>query len=377
MSGNTAVMSKATLLVVEDEPNLLLGIRDILELDDYEVILAQNGKQALKALHDSSNRLPDLIVSDIMMPHMDGIDLLREVRKQAEWVAIPFIFLTAKGEKSDVQRGKMLGVDDYIIKPFDADDLLVAVDSRLRRQQALNQVQADVISSIKRNILTILNHEFRTPLTLIIAYADMLKENNIEAMNEEDLLLFLREINTGASRLRHLIESFILLVELETGDAHKAFDVRKQRIIDMDNIIRAACDQALASAEVPRPCHIHIDTALPPVMGDREYLVTILRELLDNAIKFSEPPAPVTVQAYADNNEVIIEVIDSGRGIPESELEFIWNTFYQVNREHFEDQGAGSGLAIVKALTEIHNGRCGVVSQHGKGSCFTLALPLL
>jgi two-component system, sensor histidine kinase and response regulator len=371
------IMSKATLLVVEDEPNLLLGIRDILELDDYEVILAQNGKQALQALQDSSDHLPDLIVSDIMMPHMDGIDLLREVRRRSEWVTIPFIFLTAKGEKADVQRGKLLGVDDYLIKPFDADDLLVAVDSRLRRHQALNQVQADVISSIKRNILTILNHEFRTPLTLIIAYADMLKENNIEVMNEEDLLLFLREINTGASRLRRLIENFILLVELETGDACATFELRRQRIGDMESIIKAACDQITGSAETQRACHIHIDTVLPPIMGDRDFLIIVIRELVDNAIKFSEPPAAVTVRAYAENNEVLIEVMDSGRGIPENELEFIWTTFYQVNREHFEDQGAGSGLAIVKALTEIHGGRCCVTSQYGKGSCFTVALPVL
>lgn len=369
-------MAKATLLVVEDEPNLLLGIRDILELDDYDVITAQNGQQALQLLQESGERLPDLIVSDIMMPHMDGIDFLREVRKKVDWVTIPFIFLTAKGEKADVQRGKMLGVDDYLIKPFDADDLLVAVDSRLRRQQAINQVQAGAISNIKRNILTILNHEFRTPLTLVIAYADMLKDNDVDSMNDEELLLFLREINIGADRLRRLIENFIMLVELETGDAYKTFEWRKHLIDDVRPIIQMAYEQVMGNSRVQHTCRVELEEPLPAIIGDRDYLVIILRELLDNAVKFSEPDQPLMIEAKEGNGELLISVIDQGRGIHQSELANIWNSFYQIDREQFEDQGSGSGLAIVKSLTEIHNARIDVQSKAGEGSCFTLVLPV-
>lgn len=219
-------MSKAKLLVVEDEHNLLLGIRDILELDDYSVVTAMNGQQALEVLRNQNSQLPDLILSDIMMPYMDGIQFLKEVRKREEWVKIPFIFLTAKGAKIDIQQGKLLGVDDYLVKPFDADDLLVAVESRLKRHEVLNQMSEVKIDDMKRNILTILNHEFRTPLTLVVAYADMLKDNQVDKMSDEELLIFLREINMGADRLRHLVENFILLVELETDDAAKNYEWR-------------------------------------------------------------------------------------------------------------------------------------------------------
>src|SRR5262245_22614694 len=104
------VMSKARILIVEDDANLLDGIRTILELDHYTVLTADNGLHALQVLR-TQPALPELIVSDIMMPQMDGIELLQQVRKESRWVAIPFIFLTAKGEKSDIQRGKRLGVD--------------------------------------------------------------------------------------------------------------------------------------------------------------------------------------------------------------------------------------------------------------------------
>jgi len=208
-------MAKAKLLVVEDEPNLLLGIRDILELDNYEVMTAQNGKEALDVLYETTERPPDLIVSDIMMPHMDGIEFLEHVRNEDKWVMIPFIFLTAKGEKTDVYKGKLLGVDDYLIKPFDADDLLVAVQAKLQLAGKRTEVASSAIDKVKENILTILNHEMRTPLTLVVAYADMLKDHPIDQMDEQELIVFLREINSGADRLRRLIEIFILLVEIQ------------------------------------------------------------------------------------------------------------------------------------------------------------------
>lgn len=364
-------MSKATLLVVEDEPNLLFGIRDILELDGYRVITARNGQEALTALQAT---IPDLIISDVMMPQMDGTELLKEIRKREDWVAIPFIFLTAKGEKTDIQNGKILGVDDYLVKPYDAEDLLITVDAKLRRHQAIHQAQNSVVEKIKRNILTILNHEFRTPLTLVVAYADMLKDQDVEAMNEQELLLFLKEINSGADRLRHLIENFIMLVELETGNAQRMFDWRKAKLPDLPTIVREAYDRKFGQPKVQHTCTLDIADTLPPVLGDRAFLVTILCELLDNAIKFSTPDDPITITTGTTEDEVHISVVDNGRGIKDDEIDTIWEMFYQVDRDQFEDQGAGSGLAIVKGLTEIHGGRVEVTSAYGKGSCFTLIL---
>lgn len=369
-------MPKARLLVVEDEPNLLQGIHEILKLDGYDVITAQNGQEALSALHEIDGNPPDLIVSDIMMPKMDGIELLGEVRKHNGWVTIPFIFLTAKGEKADVQRGKIMGVDDYLTKPFDADDLLVAVESRLRRQQTLNQVQAGAITTIKRSILTILNHEFRTPLTLVVAYAEMLKDTNVEEMDENELLMFLREINSGADRLRHLIENFIVLVELETGDAAKTFEWRKQPITDFYAVLYTLCERTFKHLQPPRDYRLHVPQDMPAFEADRDYLNIILRELLDNALKFSEGDQPIEVSCEVNGREVRLHVVDYGRGIPEDEHDKIWENFYQVRREQYEDQGAGSGLAIVKGLVDVHKGRVSVASAPGQGSRFTVSLPL-
>src|ERR1043165_8550265 len=137
--GSSSTMEKAKVLVVEDDVHLLEGIRDILELDGYAVLTAENGSYGLQVLH-AQTASPDLILSDIMMPRMDGIQFLKEVRKEPRWLTIPFIFLTAKGEKADQHRGLRLGVDDYVVKPYDPADLLVKIETRLERHRHLNEV---------------------------------------------------------------------------------------------------------------------------------------------------------------------------------------------------------------------------------------------
>jgi len=166
-------MTKPLILVVEDDLALLEGIRELLELTEYKVITAMNGQEALDVLE---KQRPDLIVSDIMMPEMDGYEFHEKVSEQPQLNAIPFIFLTARGEKADIRRGKDIGVDDYITKPFDDEDLLVGVRAKLSRWDGLRKQRDEEVSDLKSKILLTLSHEFRTPLTYIINYSDLLAE---------------------------------------------------------------------------------------------------------------------------------------------------------------------------------------------------------
>lgn len=371
-------MDKARVLIVEDDINLLEGVRTVLEIEGYSVMTAENGNEALRVLHGGSSGqpvMPDLIVSDIMMPQMDGIELLQAVRKEEAWVNIPFIFLTARGERGDVQRGKQLGVDDYLVKPFDPQDLLIAVEARLNRQRALNRARSNEVSDVKRRILTILNHEFRTPLTFVVAYADMLNEHENSRLSDEDMLLFLRGVSTGAVRLRRLIENFITLVEFEMGEAQRNYALRRSPMRDVSGILRAV--QGNINEELgPRNIRTDVAADLPVFWADAIYLQLALGQLLDNAVKFSEENSTITIGVRGDAAEVVFTVRDEGRGIPRDELDRIWDTFYQINRAEYEDQGSGSGLAIVNQVVRLHGGRLLVESEHGKGSTFGIALPI-
>lgn len=371
---------KATLLVVEDDAHLLWGIRDILELDQYHVLTAQDGQEALDILRDATSPLPDLIVSDIMMPHMDGLQFLEEVRKEKDWVRIPFIFLTARGEKGDVQRGKKMGVDDYIIKPFDPEDLTIAVKSRLQRMGDIDVYIDDskekAIEEEKKKLVTMLNHELRTPLTLIVAYAEMLKDYIDVETPETEINTFLKGVNDGAERMRRLIENFILTVEIESGDAAKTFGWRSHKIENLDILIKTAQEQVFRDERANRVCHVSLPDAVPVVFGDQSFIIVMLRELLDNAVKFSEDSHEVYLTVTTEGDMARITVKDVGRGIPSHEIENVWKMFYQINREKLEDQGGGVGLTLVKQLAEIHKGRVDLVTTVGEGSTFTLYIPL-
>ena len=131
-------MSKETLLIVEDNDTLRDGLREMLGLEGFAVVTAANGNEALGRM---STITPDLILSDIAMPVMDGIEFFSAVRNRPEWVTIPFLFLTARGEKQDILRGKNLGAEDYLVKPLSRDELVTAVRSRLARSEQLRMIQ--------------------------------------------------------------------------------------------------------------------------------------------------------------------------------------------------------------------------------------------
>jgi putative two-component system response regulator len=131
-------MEKETLLIVEDNHILRKGLQEMLAFEGFTVITAINGQDALEQM---TNLGPDLILSDISMPIMDGYDFFRAVRDRAEWVAIPFIFLTARGDREDIMAGRDLGAEDYLVKPLSRDELLTAIRARLARSRQLQMAQ--------------------------------------------------------------------------------------------------------------------------------------------------------------------------------------------------------------------------------------------
>lgn len=367
-------MAGDLILVVEDNVPLLEGIRDLLEVSGFRVLAAANGTQALSLLDD--NR-PDLIVSDIMMPGMDGYELYAQVRQRPELLETPFVFLTARGEKADIRRGKELGADDYITKPFEEEDLLVVVRAKLARSQALKLQREDEFSELKRTILATLSHEFRTPLTYVMNYSEMLGKEGTQ-IDPGEFHQFMQGIRRGAERLHRLVLDFITLVELETGEAQSMYSFRRRLIEDVSPWLRTLARHYQQQAEGKHlRLELDVPDGLPPVMADEIYLANAIGRLLENAIKFSKPTSEwVRIQARAEGGSLRICVEDQGVGIRQKDLDSLFVLFRQVDRPRQEQQGTGSGLAICKGIVEIHGGRVQAASQCGVGSTFTIDLPL-
>lgn len=370
-------MAHEHILVVEDDETLRSGIRDLLELSGYVVSVANDGAEALELLEQAPES-PALIVSDIRMPVMDGYRLLEVVRARPEWLTIPFIFLTAKGEKQDVREGKLRGVDDYIVKPFDFQDLLVAIQSSLNRHEQLYVVQEARLEAIKSRILHVINHEFRTPLTYIIAYANLMASND-SFQHSEELRQYIQGILQGSERLSRLIENFLLLAELESGLAEKIYERRCRPIEKLDSLVREVVARSLPGAEKRGvTLKLEIPGPLPVIEGDAAYLEVAIRELVDNAVRFSpkNSGAHVVVTVFAQDWRLSIRVCDQGPSIPPKDQQYLFDIFYQVDREKLEQGGTGAGLAIVYRVAQLHGGSIRLESQPGKGNCFELSFPV-
>jgi DNA-binding response OmpR family regulator/two-component sensor histidine kinase len=373
----------ATVLIVEDDRSMLHGMRDLLQSVDigYElrVLTASDGLMALELMSDET---PDLIVSDIMMPNMDGYQLLERVRENPYWMHLPFIFLTAKGDKRDVFEGRKSAANLYIVKPFGTAELLELIESQLSKYFRSQAALQTGVETLKKSILQVLNHEFRTPLTYVNAYYEMLAEGVGRLSEDQNLQEYLRGIQAGSVRLASLVDDLIQVIELRTGETEADFLEHAVKLDQVDDILATAVAGAQPIAEREGvQLRFEVQQELPPVFGHAPSLSNALNRLLANAIKFTRhrslEEALVLVMAGVANGELHISVKDTGSGFPQKVQSQIFDLFFQYNRGLLEQQGAGVGLTIAEGLVALHNGRIDVQSQEGVGSEFTMVLPTM
>jgi len=366
--------SRPTILVVEDEQAILEIITIFLVDEGYRVLQALNGEAALSLLQEAQ---PDLIISDIRMPGIDGFALCEAVRANPDFGHLPFIFLTGRDERADVRRGMGLGADDYLTKPFEPEELLSAVQVRLARAAETQAAIQRAGSGLQDQIIQSLTHEFRTPLSLVVGYTELL-ESTGQDMQEGDFESVMNGLHAGSRRLVSLVEDFLLLSKLRTGKI--AAEVAEGPIptIVPDVMVRMVAGQVSDRASA-KNVSLTIECTTPDqtVRIGRQHLGDIIARLLDNAIKFSKRDGgKVMVRTSQQESFWVLSIADDGIGIREEAHTWIFEAFQQVDRSRMEQQGTGVGLTIVKGLIEIYNGRVGLESTPGVGSIFSVWLPI-
>jgi two-component system sensor histidine kinase/response regulator len=305
------------------------------------------------------------------------MDMLYEaIRAQQEWVTIPFIFLTAKAEREDKLKGKNMGAEDYLTKPFDPQELVVAVRSRLGRAQAIKAATDSQLDHLKQQIANVLGHELRTPLTYVRGYTELALE---EVPSTDDLQDFLLGIKRGADRLNCLVEDLMQMVQLDTGRTAEEFKLLAQTHPNLKSVLETAIQRHKREA-MARGVTLELiaEPDLPPVHISEPLFVNALGRLIDNGIKFSQGEGKqVTVKARAVDDWVEIDVCDNGIGIAPKELPHLFERFRQINRDKMEQQGAGLGLALAQEFILLHDGQITADSAVGEGSTFTIRLPMI
>jgi two-component system sensor histidine kinase/response regulator len=363
-----------SILVVEDEALLRQGLKALLQSRGYEVTAAANGQEALDVLDEQR---PDLILADIMMPVMDGYALYEAVRANPAWDAIPFVFLTALGEKTDIRLGRELGVDDYVVKPFEPEEVLASIRGRLRRVEAYQAEAESRLEGLKKQIIIMLGHELNTPLTYVMGFAELAMED-LETLDAGGMESLLSGVLRGAERLEQRVKDCLTLLQLDSGLLAREVKQFASPNLNLSTVTQGTVEAFTKQAdERGIRLEAHVPPVLPPVMTQTNYFSDILSRLLDNAIKFTRAgEGHVVVSAGAEGERVWVRVADNGVGIAPEAISRLCRPFEQIDRRIQEQQGAGLGLAIVKSLVDLHGGEIQIESQPGRGSTFTVWLPL-
>ncbi len=369
----------ATILVVDDNEALLRSVARLLRMEEYGVLLATGGEEAL-ALLEQADTLPDLIVSDIAMPGMDGFDFYRQVRQRPGWLRVPFIFLTARDQMEDLETGYSLGADDYLIKPLDQDRLLLIIRSKIARARAwMREIERlrQSLSSAQRTLSTMVAHELRTPLVSITMVSDMLA-HEFDRLEPDQIRDMLDMMQHGSVRMYRLVEQMVLYVQLQSGVLGDDISNMSQPV-PVGVVVQDAVARAQQWDYRRRQVAIRVEMDAPEALlcAEKIALVHALAEVLHNGIMLAPVESTILLEQTVQDGMLRITVTDQGAGIPGPEQMHVFDPFYQVDRKNLEQQGIGIGLTLTRSIVDIHNGSVQLESQPGAGTRVIIRLPLL
>ena len=363
-----------TILLIDDEPSLLVGLSAMMRRHGYQVISASNGSDGLAL---TRAMLPDLIISDVMMPTLNGFELRKILSQEPELASIPLIFLTAKGEVVDRINGIRQGADDYITKPFQIDELLARIEAIFRRIEAerargreqLKQSAAEEMDKLRREILQNIHHEIRTPLTNIIMPLQLAVSQKYKDPAQQ--IEFIKVALSNLERLESLVNDFIILTNIDQNQ----LNTFRQNIDPQIHIINPIKKRFERYRE--KKINLSFEVHTPDEMrAPRAEFIHAVVHLVDNAFKFSPTDSEVHVVIKSTGHGGInIHVKDVGPGIPTQLKEKVFERYYQVSQgDSREFEGLGVGLTIAKSIANVNGGSLDFMPCES-GLCVELNIP--
>ncbi len=344
------------ILVVDDNPRNVAILKKILS-KEHEVATAASGEEALAT---ASGFVPDLILLDIMMPGIDGYETCRRLRIRPDLKQTKIIMVSAKAMVSERLEGYEAGADDYVTKPFDEDELVAKIRVYLRLKSV------EEVDRLKSELLALLNHETRTPLTFMIAPTEMLL-NDPQISDEQRELL--QMVHDGAKRLHRLVERVSFLSSLKTGACR--FEMQPLDLVSLVQGEMTKAEPTAATHQVKLECRLPQTCAMT---GDAPRLKLVVSSVLDNAIRFSREGQTVELELAVEEARALLSITDHGTGIDPDFLPRIFEEFAVSNVQH-HSTGHGLSLAAARLIVLRHRGTLLARSEVGAGTTFRIELP--
>lgn len=367
------------VLIVDDLVENLLGLRKILEVNNFSVDDARSGEDALKKVLRNSY---SLIILDVQMPGMDGFEVAEALSGISRAKDIPIIFLSAVNTtKEFITRGYLSGGYDYITKPLDPDILLLKVKNLYKLSQQnreLKRTQTELEREIeirkeaerkKDEFLSVASHELKTPLTRAKGYVQILKKTLGDGTKADESAKYLLRTEIQLEKLNLLVSGLLDLSNIEAGKMH--FNMTSFEFAALMNNILETFNNIYPEFTVVR-------TGVLPetVYADQNKIAQVILDFLFNAAKYSGDSREIFLNTSVYGSALTVEISDTGIGISPEKLPRLFQKFYRVENSYNQFQGLGISLFICSEIIKYHKGTYGVESEPGAGSTFYFTIPI-
>lgn len=369
----------STILIVDDTPANLRLLSHVLTKEGYAYIEASDGEKALQL---AEKHHPDLILLDIMMPGMDGFEVVKQLKAEENLAEIPIIFLSSLSETDDKIQGFKYGGVDYITKPFQKEETLARIKTHLKirfLQKQLNEririlrdreVELSRLNQKKDDLVRMVSHDIKNPLTGIIGLVKLMRDSDkISPEEQKQMLSVIEDSGTNLLNLvREMLDRETQKTEPQAIE-YSECDVNDilERVIAMNKAKSVLKNISLHFSVAP--AHLHLN-------ADQNKLEIALNNLVSNALKFTPSEGAVSVEAQAREEDVLFKVIDSGIGIPEKMQPNLFLNPDKASRDGTGGEvGTGLGLDIVQLYVDLHKGKVWVESKLDEGTTFFISIP--
>ncbi len=394
MNAEEIQLSKPNVLIVDDTEENLRLLSNHLYNKGINVIIAKDGKTALEIVN---TKPPDLILLDIMMPGINGFKVCQELKKNTKTKNIPIIFLTAKTEINDIVKGFTIGAVDYITKPFNSTELLSRVFTHIELKKSkdiikihsghveeLNAIlnkknkqlykqneELKTLNITKDKLFSIIAHDLKTPFNQLIEISE-LTLMDIDNLSLYDLKENIRQIHLASLNGENLLQNLLDWAKHKLGSIK--FNPQKIILSKVINTTFIYLKDLANEKNITLVSNIKEDIT---VTAEDEMLNIIIRNLISNAIKFTNTGGRVEISNKANNNYQIITIEDNGIGITPEDLTKLFRMDENYSIEGTaQEKGTGIGLIICKEFIKKHEGKIWVESKLGEGSKFKFSIPI-
>jgi two-component system sensor histidine kinase/response regulator len=362
------ISEKGTILVIDDEQAMRDSCREVLTKDGYRIETAEDGDSGLDKVREIQ---PDLVLVDLKMPGLDGMEVLERINEIDP--NIVSVVITAYATIESAVEAMKRHAYDFLTKPFTPDQLRVVIKRGLeRRRLAIESARLQQEKEVmKKNFITLVSHQLRSPLASVKQYFGVLREGFAGEVSSKQ-----REMIEKAGRyvddLLQLINDWLNMSRIDAGDITNTFET-----VDLVSLFSNTIELLEPLAET-RKVALKLDLCDSPsaIEGDPESLKGAFTNLISNGINYNREGGTVTVSMKDNGEGLVVEIRDTGIGISRDNLHFIFDEFFREKRKEARDvRGSGLGLPIAKRIIEAHDGFIKVASEVGKGSTFRVFLP--